>query len=530
VKVKLIPSEDVLVGNSGPDQGRRRVERTVAIAVGATLVATVLTVSPPADAGDDAAAAAPAIAWGRCSDARLRSAGAQCGMLAVPLNHADPSGRTIRIAVSRIKATAPASARQGPLLINPGGPGGEGLRMSATLYRDLPRSVATAYDLVGFDPRGVGASRPRLTCKSGYAKGPRPGYRPVTGRQKAPGENERRWLKRSRKYANACASKSGDLLPFLRTEDVARDMDLLRRALGARRINYYGFSYGTYLGQVYASMFPNRTRRLVFDGVVDPRNVWYAGQLAQDRAFEKAMKKFFGWVASHHATYGLGSSAGAVERRYYRDEQRLRRHPVGQIGSAEWNDVFLTAGYSQYTWTAIARAWSAWKRGSHGAIRARYTSDTRDFDNGYGIYLAVQCTDVAWPKGYATWRRDAFATVKKARFETWSNVWFNAPCLYWQAPSGTPVRIDGSRTPSLLLVSSTLDGATPFRGARQVRRLFPHSALVAQVGSTTHSDSLNGNRCVDAVVIRYLRSGSLPARDGGTGADVRCRRSPLPRP
>jgi hypothetical protein len=146
------------------------------------------------------------------------------------------------------------------------------------------------------------------------------------------------------------------------------------------------------------------------------------------------------------------------------------------------------------------------------------------------MYLAVQCTDVAWPQSYATWRRDTFATVRKARFETWSNVWFNAPCLYWKAPSGTPVAIDGSRTPSVLLISSTLDAATPFGGALHVRRLFRHSALVAQVGSTTHSDSLNGNGCVDAAVIRYLRSGSLPTRDRSSGADVRCRRSPLPGP
>jgi pimeloyl-ACP methyl ester carboxylesterase len=352
----------------------------------------------------------------------------------------------------------------------------------------------------------------------------------VTGRHKAPGPNERRWLKRSRSYAEACSARSGDLLPFLRTEDAARDMDVLRQALGAAKINYYGFSYGTYLGQVYATLFPNRTRRLVFDGVVDPRNVWYSGQLAQDRAFETAMKKFFAWVASHRASFGLGSTASVVERRYYRDEGRLRGHPVGRIGSSEWNDVFLSAGYSQSTWPAIARAWSAWERGSHGAILARYKTDTTDFDNGFGMYLAVQCTDVAWPKDYARWRRDAFAIVKVARFETWSNVWFNAPCLYWKAPAGMPVVIDGSRTPSLLLVNSTLDGATPFSGALQVRRLFRHSALVAQAGSTTHSDSLHGNGCVDAAVIRYLRSGTLPARDGGSGADVRCRRSSWPRP
>lgn len=497
--------------------------------------------SPPARAGNAAdgaaaadaaqsAAAAPTITWNRCGQARLRAAGARCGLLAVPLNHADPGGRKIRIAVSRIKATAPVSRRQGPLLINPGGPGGRGLRMAASMFHDLPRSVASTFDLIGFDPRGVGASRPALHCRAGYAKGPRPAYRPVTGAAKSPGANERRWLKRSKAYADACAKRNASLLPFLRTEDAARDLDVLRQSLGAARINYYGYSYGTYLGSVYATLFPTRTRRLVFDGVVDPRNVWYAGQLAQNRAFEIGMRKFWGWVARHSGTYRLGRTAKAVEKRYYAEERALTRRAVGPIGPAEWNDVFLSAGYAQFTWPRIARAWASWERGRTASIRALYREDIADFDNGYGMYLAVQCTDVAWPETYATWRRDAFATVGRARFETWGNVWFNAPCLYWRAPAGVPVAIDGSRTPSLLIVSSTLDGATPYRGALYLRQVFGRSSLVAQVGSTTHSDSLNGNRCVDRVVIRYLRSGTRPARDGGSGSDVRCRRSALPRP
>ncbi len=323
-------------------------------------------------------AGAASIDWGRCSESRLRAAGAECGMLVVPLSHADPGGRKIRIAVSRIKASAPVSARQGPLLINPGGPGGEGLRVLASLYRDLPRRVSSTYDLIGFDPRGPGASRPALACESGHATGPRPGYKPVTGRLQDPGPNERRWLARSQGYAAACGKRSGDLLPFLRTEEAARDLDLIRQALGAARINYC-YSYGTYRGQVHATLFPTRTKRMVFDGVVDPRNVWYEGQLAP-------------------------------------------------------------------------------------------------------------------------------------------------------ASAGIPVSLNGSETPSLFLVSTTPDGATPFSGAPQVRRLFPRSALVAQVGSTTHSDSLGGNRCVEDVVIRYLRNGRVPARDGGARADVRCSRSALPRP
>jgi pimeloyl-ACP methyl ester carboxylesterase len=471
-----------------------------------------------------------AISWGPCSDPYLRHGGAQCGFLAVPLNHANPGGRQIKLAVSRVKATAKASARQGPLVLNPGGPGGAGRYLSAFAAQALPHRIARTYDLIGFDPRGVGDSRPALHCLSGYAKGPRPDFVPRTGKGQAPGPNEIRWLKRSKRYADACATKNRALLPFLRTEDAARDLDVLRRALGAEQINYYGFSYGTYLGEVYATLFPTRTRRLIFDGVVTPSEVWYTGQLNQDRAFQGAIAEFWTWVARHADTYRLGRTAAQVSRRYLADQQALRRRPVQNIGPDEWADVFLDAGYYQVTWPDVAGAWAAWARGNHAPLRKLYADDTADFDNGFGMYLAVQCTDAAWPHDYADWRRDAFATARRAPFYTWDNVWYNTPCIYWGAPSGTPVAVNGQQTPELLLVNSTLDGATPFASAREVRALFPHSALVAQVGSTSHADSLNGNPCVDGAVFRYLRTGKLPARHAGSGADLRCRRTPLPQP
>jgi hypothetical protein len=140
----------------------------------------------------------------------------------------------------------------------------------------------------------------------------------------------------------------------------------------------------------------------------------------------------------------------------------------------------------------------------------------------------VQCADAAWPRDFATWQRDATKLAAHAPFETWPNVWYDAPCLTWPVRGGQPVTINGLATPSLLLVNSTLDGATPFSGALAVRRLFPHSALVAQDGSISHADTLNGNHCVDAAVIAYLRSGTLPARKPGAGPDVSCARSALP--
>jgi pimeloyl-ACP methyl ester carboxylesterase len=470
--------------------------------------------------------AAPTINWGACADHALRTAHAQCGLLSVPMDYAHPGGRHIQIAVSRMRATGPVAKRQGPLLINPGGPGDSGLAQPAYLAGTLPKDITAAYDLVGFDPRGVGRSRPTLVCTRNYQAGVRPHYRPTSANDPA----VRTWLKRSAAFSRACQKAQPTLLAHLTTADAARDLDQLRRALGARQINYYGFSYGTYLGQVYATLFPTHTRRLVFDGVVDPRGIWYRAERGQDLAFQIAIEHFFAWVAAHNTTLHLGATEKAVAERNIREQRALDRKPVGVIGGDEWNDVFLDAGYFQSDWPAIAAAWRDWVAGKHARMLGRYREGLEDQDNDYAMYLGVQCADATWPRDFATWRRDATKLAARAPFETWANVWYDAPCLTWPVRGGHPVPINGLATPSLLLVNSTLDGATPFSGALAVRRLFPHASLVAQDGSISHADSLNGNHCVDAAVIAYLRSGTLPARKLADGPDVSCKRSALPTP
>lgn len=513
----------------------RRLASTAAAGCAAAVTVALATTGITTTAG--AATAAPAaskvdrtLVWTKCTNERLAAAKADCAMLKVPLDHARPNGEQIEIAVSRVKATAPKKKQQGPLLMNPGGPGGSGLTLPLYLKRVLPADVATTYDLIGFDPRGVGSSKPEVTCITDYAKGPRPDYEPDGTRFGLPGENELAWLKRSADYAAACGKKYGPLLPHLTTVDAVKDIDLLRAALGAGQLNFYGFSYGTYLGQVYATLFPERTRRLVFDGVVDPRDVWYDAQLNQDRAFEGAIGKFFDWVAAHDDVYGLGSTAALVRGRYATEQDKLRARPVGQVGPAEWTDVFLSAGYAQFLWPDIASAFAHWTRGDTKPVEDLYADNAGEDDNGYAMYVGVQCVDSAWPRNYRTWRADGFETAAVAPFETWGNVWFNTPCMTWPAAQGIPVRVNGTRTPSALLVNTTLDGATPYSGALEVRRRFPHSALLAEVGNTTHANSLGGNACIDDKVFAYLRSGALPTRKAGPGPDVACAASPLPTP
>ncbi|MET0865844.1 MAG: alpha/beta hydrolase, partial [Nakamurella sp.] len=151
-------------------------------------------------------------------------------------------------------------------------------------------------------------------------------------------------------------------------------------------------------------------------------------------------------------------------------------------------------------------------------------------DNGFAMYLATLCTDVKWPQQWSTWRRDNWATFARAPFVTWGNAWFNAPCLYWSAPAGTPVKVNGAAAPPILLINETKDGATPYSGALKVRQLFPQSVLIEGVGGTTHAGSLSGVACTDDTIAAYLATGALPARVSGNRSDVKCDPVPPPDP
>ena len=485
---------------------------------------TVVAAANPARTGQ--AAAAAKINWGHCQNAELAAFSAQCAMVSVPLNYAHPNGKHIKIAVSRILHTSSASNYQGAILVNPGGPGANGLSL-ATLGQDVPRHVGDDYDWIGFDPRGVGASRPAMHCMSNYFHPNRPDYRPRTQHLVDV------WLARSRKYADACASKYPALIKHMSTADVARDMNQIRKGLGLSQISFYGFSYGTYLGQVYATLFPTHVKRMVLDSNVDPQRVWYRANLDQDIAFNRNSKIWFRWLAKYHTHFRLGSTESAVEKKWYDVLDKLAASPAGgELGPDEWADTFLYAGYYRVDWIELGEAFTNYvHRHKWRPVISLYRSfvDTGN-DNGFAVYAAVQCTDALWPKSWSKWRADNTRINAKAPFLTWGNAWFNAPCLYWHASGRKPVAVTGVGVPSALLIDETLDAATPFEGSLTVRRLFPTSSLIAEPGGATHADSLFGDRCVDDLIATYLATGKRPPRQNWNGPDYLCRPLPDPKP
>lgn len=511
--------------------------RLVGIAAAAALVVSMVVESTStASAGGsggaggkghdhDAPSGVGSVTWGPCEDPFLDQFGIECGMLSVPLDYDHPRGQKIQLALSRLRHTVPDANYQGIMLVNPGGPGGSGLIYSV-FGLIIDPAAGGAYDWIGFDPRGVGSSVPALSCVPDYSAGPRPPYTPATR------DIERAWLGRVGDYAKACGRAGGSLLRHVTTIDNAKDMNSIRQALGQSQINFYGFSYGTYLGQVFATLYPTKVRRMVLDSNVDPRRVWYDANIDQNYAFETVIQLFFDWVASHDDVYGLGATNDEVEANYYAALDSLTASPQGILGPAELSDGFLLAGYLQDAWPDVADAFAALVNGGDpGPATDLFLGfvDT-EYDNDYAMYLATECTDTHWPQSWTFWRRDSNRVAADAPFLTWGNTWFNAPCREWRARPGRPVDIKGKNAPPVLLLGETLDAATPFNGSLEVRRRFPKSVLIATDGGTTHANSLAGNPCVDDPIVAYLAAGVLPARVRGGGPDVVCTPPPLPEP
>ena len=511
------------------------MQRLCSLAAVAGVMAGMLWAVAPASASTPSPTSAPSIVWGPCSDPNLQAFNAQCGLLSVPLDYGNPSGTRIQLAVSRIPHTS--SNYQGVILTNPGGPGGSGLGLNpfliAQFQADGYGDAAGDYDWIGFDPRGVGSSIPAISCDPNYLGPDRPNYIPFTHQLLTT------WLSRSQGYARDCASQGPAqtaLLQHMTTADSARDMDSIRQALGQPQINYYGYSYGTYLGQVYGTLFPSHVRRMILDSNVDPRGVWYQDNLDQDVAFNRNINIWFSWLAQYNSIYHLGATEQAVARTFYSTEAQLAFHPAGGVvGADEWVDAFELPAYYQFFYTPWAQVFSDWVNHHDAAaanelINAYETSDGPGDDNGFAVYLGVQCSDVQWPTNWNIWSRDNWRIFSFAPFLTWGNAWFNAPCIYWPARASHPVNINGRGVSSTLLIDETLDAATPFTGSLEVRKLFPNSVLLAEPGGTTHAETPDGDLCVDGTIADYLATGALPPRNNHAEWDKTCPPPPVPVP
>jgi len=469
-----------------------------------------------------ARAAAKGLDFGACPDAGDLPGAMKCATVEVPLDYARPGGTLIPLTVSRVEATHrdPGNSkrrvpRQGALLYNPGGPGGSGLYFPLIGLVPEWKRIGAAYDLVGYDPRGVGRSAP-LSCQDPAHHVKAPSISPTH-----PSESyKRERIAQARAYARGCADRSGAALRHYTSLNNARDLDVVRAALGEKKLTFMGASYGTYFGALYAAMFPGHVRRMVFDSAVnpDPSQIWYRNNLTQSLAFESRWTDVREWIAKHDDVYGLGDTPEGVLRSYERARAQLAAQPAGGIvGPAQLQRTFLQAAYYDDYWPHRARALAEYLKGRPEQLIAQ-AGPVREFaaqaENAHAVYTAVECNDAPWPTSWRVWDRDNTRIARVAPFETWDNAWSNLPCAFWTAPRQRPldVRTAPGELPPTLILAAERDAATPYEGALELRRRLAGSVLVTERDAGSHGIGGASNACVNRYLEAYLLAGRLPGR------------------
>lgn len=485
------------------------MNRSVLSRIGALTVAAVtLAVLVPATAS--AASSSPE--WGPCPE-DVAAPGVQCTTLKVPLDYRNPGGPTIDIAVSKLASTKPAK-RRGVMLMNPGGPGGPGLTMPDGLRAaGMPSSVLDAYDLIGFDPRGIGRSTP-VTCdlKPEQLVSNVPPYA-----RDAAAVAERAPVVAA--IAKQCGdSKTAANLPYITTANTARDMDRIREALGEKKLSYYGVSYGSYLGAVYSTLFPQRTDRIVLDSVTGPGGLDTTGSRRLAEGFQDRFPDFAKWAAARHASYGLGRTPQQVTAKFYELVAKLDGGAVPGVDGAAFRMGTFGALYSTSAFPVLAQQWQSLD--GEGVLKQSEQAAQIDVGQLLSGQLHVVCNDVDWPENVGTYQRN----VEKDRVRypmfgaAGANIW---PCAYWPSePIEPQVRIDDRGPSSVLLVQNLRDPATPLSGAREMRRALGDRARLVTVDDGGHGVWLGSeNACGNNAVNRFFVEGKRPARDTACAAD-----------
>ncbi len=451
-----------------------------------------------------------------------------CARLAVPLDwsHTDPAatGRTVGLALIRARATGPASARLGSLVVNPGGPGGSGVSFVRADLSAIPAAVRARFDVVGFDPRGTGASAP-VHCLTGaeldtlYAEPPYP----ATAQQAAS------LFAAAAREAAACGAAMGDELRHLSTVDAARDLDAIRAALGEPRLTYLGYSYGTYLGATYARLFPTHIRAFVLDGAIDPTLTGTQLIAGQATGFEGAFDAFAAWcVGNQQCPFGAADgSAAAVESGYRALAAQVAVTPLPGIGSRRVTaGLFLTGTLATlydrtHGWPALGTALSLAQSGAGGLLLQ--LADGLLGRNADGSYdpeseanLAINCSDHTYPATATQAGALAAALAPAAPIFGRAIAWSGIGCAAWpvRAVQDTaPVVAPGA--PAILVLGTTRDPATPYGEAVALARQLDGGTLLSYDGDGHTAYRASGSGCVQRVVNAYLISLAAPSRVTG---------------
>jgi pimeloyl-ACP methyl ester carboxylesterase len=489
-----------------------RRARAGVLVVLVVLVVMVLGSSAAFPAG----AAAPTASATKTPDGTLDwkgcGSGFQCATLTVPRDPATTEP-TLDLAVIRARARD-ARRRIGTLVMNPGGPGVPAVQFLRSVASTLPDDVRDRFDLVTFDPRGVGESDP-IECLDSLDPVFDEEFEPATDAARTALVDEMTSL------AQQCATRNGALLAHMSTADATRDLEQLRVALGEQKLSFVGYSYGTFLGASYAQAYPDRVRALVLDGPVDPSMSARAVTLGQAQGFEQALDDFLAHCsddrscAFHHGGHAAAAydalRAQAARAPLATDDADGRRLNQTRYDAAVLQQLYL----GRSAWTGLAASLAAAERGDASDLLAGADAFVGRTDGGGDDHVlesfwAVTCLD-----GPVVTGADAAADLEQEAVELAPRMGAfivnnSLPCSVWPVPPVAPTgRLTAAGAPPILVIGTTRDPATPLDQARSLTRSLARGRLLVAEGEQ-HTSFNNGNECVDAIVTRYLVDRDLP--------------------
>lgn len=493
--------------------------RTLLLALSlATVAATVTAAAPAARAGTPGTpgTTGPALTWRPCAEPGGLT-GQECAQLPVPLDYRDPDGPQLSLAVTRVRSDRPA-ARRGTLLVIPGGPGESGVRRLAAKGPALRKAMAGTYDLVSFDPRGVGGSS-RADCGLDAADRHLVTLRSWPGPDGGIDGN----VARSRRIAEACQRHGGAVLRSFTTRNETRDIDRLRQALGEEKLSAWASSYGTYVGAVYAQKYPRHTDRWVLDSNGDPNPSRVArGWLANiSVGAEDRFPDFAAWAADparEREGLRLARRPEDVRPLFLALAAKLDREPresttpgVPLTGN-RLRQALQSALLSDGLFAELARlVQQAQDPAAEPVLPDAVAGPLPDQDAT--TFMAAVCNDVRWPASVPAHRRAV--TADRARHPLTAGMPVNiTPCGFWKAPEEPPTRITADGPSNILMVQNRRDPYTPYFGALKMRRALGDRARLLTLDHGGHGVYLgNGTACGDRTVTAFLTTGRRPQTD-----------------
>ncbi|MET8629351.1 alpha/beta hydrolase [Kitasatospora sp. NPDC004669] len=491
--------------------------RRAAVAT-AVLAALALPTAANADSGRDAGEPVPAryarqvLDWQPCAG----QPALECATMAVPRDWHHPGvGADLSIAVSRHRVADPAR-RKGTLMEAAGGPGGQGLLRPMDLAQGAP-AVAAAYDIVSFDQRGVGRST-HAQCQS-----PEDFQEFLAGdyRDQSP-EAIDRVIANSQKLVASCEEHSGDLLPYLTTEQTVRDMDLYRSLLGEKKISYYGASYATMIGAYYGTLFPHRVERMVLDSNIGFEGSWEHFETGQPMSFQRRFEEdFLPWMAARDATYHWGSTPEEVKAHWEQRRAALHDRPIADgsltLGPNRLDNGTINAIYSEKAFPVLARALTAlddWQSADPAAKQtARQLFGQYLSPEFLAEYFSVTCGDTPWTRDLDTWIERGAENTARYPLLGARTLAFSAVCASWPTGPAPKVKVTGAHLPPVLMLNSLHDPATYYEAALGAHRALRGSKLVTVTGNGNHGQYPGSDPCVTNTVERYLLDGQAPEHD-----------------